>query len=69
MNLMNGTEPLLGEKFMQVVSELQPILPSLSHLKVVSVRRFFSAMFPPPSSGLSLGTARGGGGGKGFDRV
>lgn len=36
MNLLNGSEALSGDKIMQVISELQPVLPSLKHLKVVS---------------------------------
>jgi hypothetical protein len=36
MNLLNGSEALSGDKIMSVISELQPVLPSLKHLKVVS---------------------------------
>jgi len=39
MNLLNGSEALSGEKIMSVISELQPVLPSLKHLKVVSAGR------------------------------
>jgi len=39
MNLLNGSEALSGEKIMSVISDLQPVLPSLKHLKVVSVVR------------------------------
>lgn len=39
MNLLNGSEALSGDKIMSVISELQPVLPSLKHLKVVSACR------------------------------
>jgi len=39
MNLLNGSEALSGDKIMSVISELQPVLPSLKHLKVVSAGR------------------------------
>lgn len=38
MNLLNGSEALTGDKFIQVISDLQHVLPSLNHLKVVSSR-------------------------------
>lgn len=37
MNLLNGTEGMSADKIMQVISELQPVLPSMRHLKVVSL--------------------------------
>lgn len=40
MNLLNGSEALTGDKIMQAISELQPVLPSLKHLKVVSARPY-----------------------------
>lgn len=38
MNLLNGTEVLSTDMIKQVFTDLQHVLPSLNHLKVVSVR-------------------------------
>lgn len=37
MNLLNGTDAVSGDKIMQVINDLQPVFPSLKHLKVVSL--------------------------------
>jgi len=39
MNLLNGSEALTGDKITQAISDLQPVLPSMKHLKVVSIAK------------------------------
>jgi len=36
INLLNGSEAPMGDKMIHVLSELQHVLPSMNHLKVVS---------------------------------